>query len=599
MKISRKLERIYTVFKMSKYRSITIREAMRKIASNAYVIPAIQRKFVWRPEQIEMLFDSILRGYPINSFMFWEITDEKIKQDYKFYSFLQNYADRYSEDNPDAPTAFLNLPFIAVIDGQQRLTSLYIGLNGTYRYKRPNKWWSNDEAAMPTRRLYLNIKQPVKSQIDNDKYYDFRFLSKDDLDSLKNDNDLWFKVGDILNMTSISDVNSYLISNGLLNNHFAMDTLVKLFSKVNNEEIINFYTETEQDQDKVLDVFIRTNSGGTTLSFSDLLMSIASANWTTLDARNEIKKLRDEIRQYGKPNFDVSQDFVLKSLLVLSDVDIRFKIANFGKSNIRLFESNWGAIRDSLLSAFSILGELGFNDSLIRAKNAVIPIAYYIYKNDLSKTIVKSTYSKEDKQRISVWLTLSLLKGIFGGQSDNILKSLRDVIGKNSRPSYFPLKEIVAAFKSSPDKNYTFDDEILSGFLHEKYQSNMASLILYLLYPEVVYKYGQNVAQDHIHAKINFTDKAKFDSIGFDSKDIDFCKNEDNWNSVLNLQLLSELENKSKSDATLEDWAKKNGKTEEDLFVDQNIGFKIVDFKKFIENREKNILQKLKTIVTI
>ena len=107
------------------------------------------------------------------------------------------------------------------------------------------------------------------------------------------------------------------------------------------------------------------------------------------------------------------------------------------------------------------------------------------------------------------------------------------------------------------------------------------------------------MAQDHIHAKINFTDKAKFDSIGFDSKDIDFCKNEDNWNSVLNLQLLSEFENKSKSDATLEDWAKKNGKTEEDLFVDQNISFKIVDFKKFIENRVKNIIKKLKTIVTI
>lgn len=142
---------------------------------------------------------------------------------------------------------------------------------------------------MPTRRLYLNIKQPVKSQIDNDKYYDFRFLSIDDLKFLENNDDLWFRVGDILKMTSLSDVNQYLISKGLLNNQFAMDTLIKLFSKVNKDEIINFYTETEQDQDKVLDVFIRTNSGGTTLSFSDLLMSIASANWTTLDARDEIK----------------------------------------------------------------------------------------------------------------------------------------------------------------------------------------------------------------------------------------------------------------------------------------------------------------------
>ena len=68
---------------MSKYNSITIKEAMNSIAQNRYVLPAIQRKFVWRPEQIEMLFDSIMRNYPINSFMMWNITDENIQHNYK------------------------------------------------------------------------------------------------------------------------------------------------------------------------------------------------------------------------------------------------------------------------------------------------------------------------------------------------------------------------------------------------------------------------------------------------------------------------------------------------------------------------------------
>ena len=120
---------------MSKYNSITIKEAMNLIAKNQYVLPAIQRKFVWRPEQIEMLFDSIMRNYPINSFMLWEISDEEIQKNYKFYSFIKDYADKFLEDNPEAPTQALNLPFNAVIEGQQRLTSLYIGLYGTYRYK--------------------------------------------------------------------------------------------------------------------------------------------------------------------------------------------------------------------------------------------------------------------------------------------------------------------------------------------------------------------------------------------------------------------------------------------------------------------------------
>lgn len=55
---------------MSKYQSITIRKTMDNIAKNQYLLPAIQRKFVWNISQIEMLFDSILRNYPINSFMY-------------------------------------------------------------------------------------------------------------------------------------------------------------------------------------------------------------------------------------------------------------------------------------------------------------------------------------------------------------------------------------------------------------------------------------------------------------------------------------------------------------------------------------------------
>ncbi|MGY5139376.1 DUF262 domain-containing protein [Mycoplasmopsis gallinarum] len=585
---------------MSKYNSITIREAMEKIASNNYVLPAIQRKFVWKPEQIETLFDSILRNYPINSFMFWEITDIKLKQNYKFYSFIKDYADRYSEDNPDAPTRLLNTPFIAVIDGQQRLTSLYIGLNGTYRYKKPNKWWSNDEEAMPTRRLYLNISRPVESKIDNEKEFDFRFLSNEDLESLKNSSDdKWFKVSDVIDFTDLGDVNAYLIENNLQDNKFAMKTLSNLMQKINNEELINFYTEKEQDQDKVLDVFIRTNSGGTMLSFSDLLMSIASANWTKLDARQEIKVVREQIRQYGSPNFNVSQDFILKTLLVLSNVDVGFKIANFGKDNINIFEANWEKIRNSIVSSFKLLSSLGFNDTLIRAKNAVIPIAYYVLINDLSEDIVKSTYAEEDKKRISTWITLSLLKGIFGGHSDSVLRIMRDVIKKSSSKNYFPLREIIQAFKNSPDKNYSLDDEIIEGFLKEKYESSMSSLILYLLYPEVVMKSGQNIAKDHMHCKKIFTDKDKFNSIGFPVNDIEFCKNEDNWNSVLNLQLLSELENKSKGSTSLEEWASNKQIKNKEMYLDDDTSLDIKDFKLFINVRKKNIIKKIKEIVNL
>lgn len=127
---------------------ITIKDAINKIDSNEYLLPAIQRKFVWSTYQIEMLFDSIMRGYPINSFMFWKITDPLIKERYKFYEVLHEYRQLYKEENPIHDTKGMT-NFMAVIDGQQRLTSLYIGLKGTYAYKLPRKHWKDDQNSLP------------------------------------------------------------------------------------------------------------------------------------------------------------------------------------------------------------------------------------------------------------------------------------------------------------------------------------------------------------------------------------------------------------------------------------------------------------------
>lgn len=80
--------------------AITIKAAIDNIHNRQYLLPSIQRKFVWENSKIEVLFDSILRGFPINSFMFWQISDNNLKSQYKFYEFLTSYRERYSEDNP-------------------------------------------------------------------------------------------------------------------------------------------------------------------------------------------------------------------------------------------------------------------------------------------------------------------------------------------------------------------------------------------------------------------------------------------------------------------------------------------------------------------
>ncbi len=136
---------------MSFQTPITIKEAINQIEYKKFLLPAIQREFVWSTDQIQILFDSLMRGYPVGSFLFWKVEKDQLSG-FKFYEFIRNYHER---DNTHNIKADINgqTEVTAILDGQQRLTSLLIGLKGTYSYKILRKRW-NSEDAFPKRRLY-------------------------------------------------------------------------------------------------------------------------------------------------------------------------------------------------------------------------------------------------------------------------------------------------------------------------------------------------------------------------------------------------------------------------------------------------------------
>jgi uncharacterized protein with ParB-like and HNH nuclease domain len=581
---------------------ITIKSAINKIHERKFLLPAIQRKFTWSSEQIEMLFDSILRGFPISSFMFWRITDPSLKSGYKFYEFLTAFREYFNEDNKYIPTSAAP-DFDAIIDGQQRLTSLYIGLRGSYAYKKKGKWWINNEENLPTRHLYLNIGVPIKKEVENQKIYDFRFLTAQDIENYNNanDNSYWFKASDILDLDDTKKVKKYLKEhyiNGeqLYDNEYAEDTLLLFYERVHKDPLINYYLQEEQDPDNVLEVFLRTNSGGTPLSFSDLLMSMTTANWK-IDAREEITDIVKQVSNYGKPPFKINKDFVLKTCLYLFVSDIKFKVRNFKIENILKFEDNWDKIKKSIVATFNLLEKMGFNDSNFRAKNAAIPLIYYIYYKDLSKEIVKANYDKDDKKSITKWLILSFLKQIFSGQSDGVLQKIRTVLKETSN-SKFPSKEIVLAFKTYGSKDYSFTDDFLDGLLSAEKDSADAFYVLHLLYPNLDYYVNvQSIHQDHLHPKVIFEEEDEDTMLeyGIPEDDIDFAC--ENWNTVANLQLLEGGSNSSKNDTPLAEWVKKNHINKSKLLVEEDTSLDIKDFRAFIETRRSTMKNLLKQII--
>ena len=360
---------------------ITIKKAIDNIRKKQYVLPSIQREFVWDTLQIERLFDSLMRDYPISTFLFWKVSKHKIK-DFQFYEFLKHYHEKNARHNNKADIS-QEEDVIAVLDGQQRMTSIYIALTGSHAKKMPYYSWSSDKA-FPKKHLFLNL---LKKADDIELEYEFRFLSEEEV--VNNEINFWFEVGKILDYTDLSKVMEYLMMNGLMDTSkyskeqasMALNTLNQLFNVIHQKGSISYFLEESEELDKVLQIFIRINSGGTKLSYSDLLLSIATAQWKEKDAREVIHEFVDEINRIGD-GFDFNKDFVLKSCLVLADFnDIKFKVDNFTKANMAIIEKNWEDTAASIKSAVELISKYGFNRDSLTASTAIIPIAYFIFKN--------------------------------------------------------------------------------------------------------------------------------------------------------------------------------------------------------------------------
>jgi len=585
---------------MSFQTPITIKEAIENIENNQYLLPAIQREFVWEHTKIEWLFDSIMRNYPISSFLLWQVEGET-KRGYRFYKFINEYRENYKTHNSEISTDGIH-DFKAILDGQQRLTSIYIGLKGSYAYKQYRRKWEDTEWSIPTRHLYLNISKELKNEEDG-RVYEFKFLKKDttseqDIYTDKKDI-IWFKTGKILELQNLSTFNRFIREYEF--DDFAIDTLSRLQEVIHSDRLINYFLEKEQDLDKALNIFIRINSGGEPLNFSDLIMSIAVANWKETDARQAIHNLVDNIRDKG---FSISKDFVLKVFLYLYSNDIKFKVRNFSNENAKDFETKWNTIRDTILEVFNLVKTFGFTDYSLTSKNALIPIIYYIYHKNINKDFSTKTTYQNDRNIIKNWLHTMLIKRVFGSSADTILSQIRNAFTDDF--STMKIKEDISLFpkdliSSKIKKDTSVSDEFIEELLCTQKDDKYAFSILSLLYPNLDYK-NNNFHKDHLHPDSYF----KKNSL----ETLDIIKNEDNsyyytpciYNGIYNLQMLDANENMSKNDIDLDKWIENETKIKDKKqFLDNHlipdVDFSFSNFHNFIDEREKILIAKLKAIL--
>src|SRR5690606_18715953 len=159
------------------YQNTSIKQIVKDIEHSKAYLPAIQRRFVWPRWKIEKLFDSIMRNYPIGSFLFWTLKKEKADE-YVFYEFLKDYDER-NPYNKRKNGSFLYEEIIGVLDGQQRLSSIYLGLQGTHATKLKYHRRKNSDA-YPKTKLYLNLfhlpyTEGANGDLEFDRTFNFEF----------------------------------------------------------------------------------------------------------------------------------------------------------------------------------------------------------------------------------------------------------------------------------------------------------------------------------------------------------------------------------------------------------------------------------------
>ncbi len=573
---------------------LTIAKVIKDISSNRYVLPSIQREYVWDAEQIETLFDSLMREYPIGTFLFWQINKEHVT-DYDFYAFMKNYHEVKNKHNEKVDLKGSD-GVIAVLDGQQRLTSIYLGLKGTYAYKRKYASRTNPNA-YPTRKLYLNLLGKPKNS--NNKY-NFKFLPENEVE---NDQDnYWFEAGKILDMTEDGDVSLYVNDNISFSedfsytkdqSRFAINALSKLYNIINKAGTISYYKEDSTELDKVLNIFIRVNSGGTKLSYSDLLLSIASAQWDNHDAREEIIDFVNEVNEMGD-GFRINKDFVLKSALVLSDLsDIAFKVDNFNKKNMEDIESKWKIIKKSIRQAVLLVSSFGYSGETLSSNNALIPIAYYLMIIGNPDNFIDSGNNRSDKEKIKKWLISSLLKKVFGGQPDNVLRPIREIIKENSN-NEFPIEKIQERFKGTNKSILFTEDDINEFLLNLRYGKSDTLSTLMLLYPSLDFNNKFHI--DHIYPKSKFK-RSYLKKQGVSENKLDEYIN--SVNDITNLQLLAAQLNEEKLDTDFDQWFNSHQPTEDGKFNYRNINYlpnmeyTYENYPEFIEKRRELLKNKL------
>ena len=503
--------------------AITIYDAMLNIQNGKYVMPAFQRQYVWNMAQIEKLWDSILLDYPIATFLFWHIDNNNVSWDTYVCNFLEkitfNSTKQADSVNYKLDSVNLNISDTAILDGQQRLTSLFLSLFGeaTIRPKHGRKGAAEFITKLV---IELNRNKLTTDEEDyNSKKHDIRFSDK-----VGKLSPTQFEIRKILGeefrneKTRENAIEESIKQVPENSKDYARNILVKLYNKIHVEKLIRFTEIRQMTQDDALEMFVRFNSGGKPLKKSEITMSILEAYWP--NAKTEFGKLL--VGPYAK--FD--NEFIIRTALMLYGNVIK---SNINRSIADELKNNWNDFKKALLNLEGVFSDLRISlDRFTTCWNILLPIIYSIYYNP--------NY-EENKKGIFKYVVRAILFIYFRSGTTGKLHQMKNNINENNFEITTEMLDSMTEFKVTDGK--------IDDILNSEKDSRVVDEALYYLSLEwlnTTIKYEI----DHLHPF------SAFESKPFGITTEQWREWRGNRNRLPNLHLMHGIANAEKNDMPLE-----------------------------------------------
>ena len=555
---------------------ITIYEAMMNIRDGKYVMPAFQRQFVWSMEQIEKLWDSILLDYPIATFLFWHVDDNNITWDTYFCNFLTEitFDNRKQADsvNYELTDIDVSVTDTAILDGQQRLTSLFLSLFGDsyIRQKYARKVGVGGTVTKLLIELNKN-KLDVDEEEYNSKKFDIKFSER-----IGRLSPTQFELRNILQEKfQNEETRGKAIEDAIANvptdsKEYARNILGKLYQKIFEEKLIRYTEIYDMNQDDALEMFVRFNSGGKPLKKAEITMSILEAYWPS--AKTEFGKiLVDSYSGFGT-------DFIIRSALMLYGDVVKSTISRTIAEELK---NNWSAFKKALKNLEKVLK--GFRIEISRFSsswNVLLPVMYYIYYNPDN--------FENNTEAIRAYLMRAILFTYFQSGTTSKLQQMKSNINSYDYEITIDMLDQITDLRVTDGK--------IEDILNAEKGNRVAGDALYYLCLDWTNK-NFKYEQDHLHPYDRF-DGNKPVSVSME----DWRRWRGNRNRLPNLQLLEGRSNGSKNSMRLTDYYNDMNEEQRAEFCKQamipdGVSLEIEHFEEFYNKRKDILAKKIKALL--